>query len=167
MWSRAGDKVLATDPESGETAAKPVLDTITGKGDKNLVQITIDADDQRPLWTTTQKTGKSGALLQTTKAANSSGVIIATANHPLLGRRQPKHLDRRHRPEAGYVAPHQRRHLRPDHRHQTLVRPPPTRPQPHRRRPPHVLCAGGGHAGTRSQQQPQLRSRGSSWQQAG
>ncbi|MET9622766.1 polymorphic toxin-type HINT domain-containing protein [Streptomyces sp. NPDC006464] len=39
-----GDKVLATDPETGETAEKAVTNVITGSGAKNLVEITIDTD---------------------------------------------------------------------------------------------------------------------------
>lgn len=39
-----GDKVLATDPETGETVEKSVTDTIIGTGEKNLVSISIDTD---------------------------------------------------------------------------------------------------------------------------
>ncbi|MDG4762729.1 polymorphic toxin-type HINT domain-containing protein [Solwaraspora sp. WMMD406] len=54
-----GDTVLATDPETGETAPKQVTDTITGNGEKNLVAITIQdneptativATDKHPFW---------------------------------------------------------------------------------------------------------------------
>ncbi|MFD7323978.1 polymorphic toxin-type HINT domain-containing protein [Streptomyces sp. NPDC059875] len=41
---KVGDKVLATDPETGETVEKAVTDTIIGTGEKNLVSITIDTD---------------------------------------------------------------------------------------------------------------------------
>ncbi len=41
---RVGDVVLATDPETGRTAAKTVVATITGHGTKQLVEITIDID---------------------------------------------------------------------------------------------------------------------------
>ncbi|MCB5179390.1 polymorphic toxin-type HINT domain-containing protein [Streptomyces antimicrobicus] len=41
---KTGDKVLATDPESGETAVKEVAATIVGQGEKNLVEVTIDLD---------------------------------------------------------------------------------------------------------------------------
>ncbi|MGW7483467.1 DNRLRE domain-containing protein [Nonomuraea muscovyensis] len=58
-----GDEVLATDPETGETVAKPVLALIGGDGDKNLVQISI-ADETE---------GKSGGV---------DGVIVATDKHP-------------------------------------------------------------------------------------
>jgi hypothetical protein len=40
-----GDRVLATDPETGHTSAETVTATITGSGDKTLVDITVQADD--------------------------------------------------------------------------------------------------------------------------
>ncbi|MEV7544066.1 polymorphic toxin-type HINT domain-containing protein [Streptomyces sp. NPDC089915] len=42
---RPGDKVLATDPETGETLTKDITATIQGEGTKNLVEITVDTDD--------------------------------------------------------------------------------------------------------------------------
>ncbi|WP_240805699.1 ricin-type beta-trefoil lectin domain protein [Streptomyces sp. A1547] len=54
-----GDKVLATDPETGETVTKDVTATILGDGSKNLVEITvatngdtdvITATDKHPFW---------------------------------------------------------------------------------------------------------------------
>ncbi|MFV2022930.1 polymorphic toxin-type HINT domain-containing protein [Micromonospora sp. LOL_023] len=55
-----GDAVLATQPETGETAAKRVEATIIGDGDKSLVDVTIATDtnnhavvtatDQHPFW---------------------------------------------------------------------------------------------------------------------
>ncbi|MFW6695889.1 polymorphic toxin-type HINT domain-containing protein, partial [Streptomyces sp. MAR4 CNX-425] len=44
---RIGDEIVATDPETGETSVETVTDTITGKGSKNLVKITIDIDGDR------------------------------------------------------------------------------------------------------------------------
>ncbi|WP_169582870.1 polymorphic toxin-type HINT domain-containing protein [Microbacterium thalassium] len=55
---RLGDKVLATDPTTGETSAQPVLATITGTGPKDLVTLTVTTD--------TGDTGK----------------VTATAGHP-------------------------------------------------------------------------------------
>ncbi|WP_143118454.1 RHS repeat-associated core domain-containing protein [Actinomadura madurae] len=70
---KVGDKVLATDPETGETRAQPVLGTITSKGDKNLVQITVDGD--APSFT--------GSTSNTAKPRDSKGgVVIATDHHP-------------------------------------------------------------------------------------
>lgn len=40
----AGDTVLATDPETGQSAPKTVVATIVGNGDRNLVQVTVDTD---------------------------------------------------------------------------------------------------------------------------
>ncbi|HWL35073.1 MAG TPA: polymorphic toxin-type HINT domain-containing protein [Frankiaceae bacterium] len=50
-----GDEVVATDPQTGETAAKPVIRLITGDGVKHLVDVEIDgevvtATDGHPFW---------------------------------------------------------------------------------------------------------------------
>lgn len=58
---KVGDKVLATDPQTGKTESKSVIALITSRGDKNLVQITVDTD------------GTQG---------NATGVVIATDRHP-------------------------------------------------------------------------------------
>ncbi|WP_455432609.1 golvesin C-terminal-like domain-containing protein [Streptosporangium canum] len=58
---KVGDEVLATDPETGTTEAKPVTALIIGEGDKNLVQITVDTD------------GKKG---------DKTGLVTATDKHP-------------------------------------------------------------------------------------
>ncbi|BCJ52199.1 hypothetical protein Asp14428_36740 [Actinoplanes sp. NBRC 14428] len=53
---QVGDEVLATDPETGETAAKPVEATILGTGLKDLVEITVGPGDRitatagHPFW---------------------------------------------------------------------------------------------------------------------
>ncbi|NRQ38596.1 DUF5615 family PIN-like protein [Nonomuraea sp. NN258] len=52
-----GDQVLATDPETGERSAQPVLALITGEGVKNLVRVSVRTHD-------------------------GPGVVIATAEHP-------------------------------------------------------------------------------------
>ncbi|MEU1182323.1 polymorphic toxin-type HINT domain-containing protein [Streptomyces sp. NPDC005820] len=44
---KAGDKVLATDPETGETRAQTVTAEILGKGVKHLVKVTIDTDGKK------------------------------------------------------------------------------------------------------------------------
>jgi hypothetical protein len=44
---KVGDKVLATDPETGETRAETVTAEILGKGVKNLVKVTIDTDGKK------------------------------------------------------------------------------------------------------------------------
>jgi hypothetical protein len=58
---QVGDEVLATDPTTGETAAREVTDLIAGTGDKELVKITIDVD---------------GA------AGDQTDVLTSTAGHP-------------------------------------------------------------------------------------
>ncbi|MFV2013760.1 Hint domain-containing protein, partial [Micromonospora sp. LOL_027] len=55
-----GDYVLATDPETGETAAKPVEAVIASGGEKELVELTVVAEpddlavitatDNHPFW---------------------------------------------------------------------------------------------------------------------
>ncbi|WP_320065032.1 polymorphic toxin-type HINT domain-containing protein [Micromonospora sp. RTGN7] len=42
-----GDVVRATDPEAGESAGKTVVATLTSKGRKDLVEITVDTDGDR------------------------------------------------------------------------------------------------------------------------
>jgi RHS repeat-associated protein len=56
-----GDQVTATDPESGKTQARAVTATITGKGAKRLVDVTVDTD------------GPAGAATST---------LVATDGHP-------------------------------------------------------------------------------------
>ncbi|WP_338898129.1 RHS repeat-associated core domain-containing protein [Streptomyces sp. TG1A-60] len=64
-----GDKVQATDPETGETAVETVTAEITGEGVKHLVKVTIDTDTD----TDTDTDGDQG---QTTAD------ITATDGHP-------------------------------------------------------------------------------------
>ncbi|MGC7101379.1 polymorphic toxin-type HINT domain-containing protein [Amycolatopsis lurida] len=58
---RLGDRVLATDPVTGLTQARPVIALIPGQGLKELVRITVDTD------------GDQG---------NATGVVTATDEHP-------------------------------------------------------------------------------------
>ncbi|MBG0855073.1 ricin-type beta-trefoil lectin domain protein [Streptomyces spinoverrucosus] len=44
---KVGDKVLATDPETGETRVETVTAEILGKGVKHLVKVTIDTDGKK------------------------------------------------------------------------------------------------------------------------
>ncbi|WP_169514629.1 Hint domain-containing protein [Actinokineospora enzanensis] len=54
-----GDRVLATDPQSGEMRPQAVVAVITGEGNKRLVDITIDsgatltATEGHPFWSAT------------------------------------------------------------------------------------------------------------------
>ncbi|MEU9702615.1 DNRLRE domain-containing protein [Streptomyces sp. NPDC047981] len=58
---KAGDYVLASDPETGALQARKVTETITGEGPKDLVTLTVDPD------------GREGKA--------KPGKITATANH--------------------------------------------------------------------------------------
>ncbi|WP_344748995.1 polymorphic toxin-type HINT domain-containing protein [Streptosporangium vulgare] len=75
---KVGDKVIATDPKTGITTAKPVIALITSQGAKNLVQITVDTDgdkgtatgvviatDQHPFWVSNQRNWVKATKLQT------------------------------------------------------------------------------------------------------
>ncbi|MDF5757493.1 polymorphic toxin-type HINT domain-containing protein [Spongiactinospora sp. TRM90649] len=61
-----GEKVVATDPETGKTAAKPVVRQILGEGAKDLVRVTVDggkgkapqklvATDGHPFWVQSER----------------------------------------------------------------------------------------------------------------
>ncbi|GAB3545010.1 polymorphic toxin-type HINT domain-containing protein [Actinopolyspora lacussalsi] len=67
-----GDRVMATDPVTGETEPKRVVATITGQGEKDLVEVTVDTD------------GNSG---------DETGVVIATDEHPFWGDDQGRWVD--------------------------------------------------------------------------
>lgn len=56
-----GDEVLATDSATGETTPRTVVATITTKGQKDLVKLTVDTDGQ---------------------AGDRTGTVVATAAHP-------------------------------------------------------------------------------------
>ncbi|MEU6934750.1 ricin-type beta-trefoil lectin domain protein [Streptomyces sp. NPDC046374] len=59
---RNGDKVLATDPKTGETRVETVTAEIKGQGLKHLVKVTIDTDG---------------------RAGSKTATITATAGHPV------------------------------------------------------------------------------------
>ncbi|MFF4990180.1 polymorphic toxin-type HINT domain-containing protein [Streptosporangium saharense] len=74
---KVGDQVVATDPVSGVTEARPVVTLITGDGVKNLVEITVDIDgdrgkatdlitatDEHPFWVPSLRTWMSAGDLQ-------------------------------------------------------------------------------------------------------
>ena len=74
---KVGDKVAAADPESGESGAREVTETIVGDGIKYLVEIKVDdagkivATDRHPFWLPDQKSWvdakdlRVGSTLQT------------------------------------------------------------------------------------------------------
>ncbi|MFB7429628.1 polymorphic toxin-type HINT domain-containing protein [Streptomyces hydrogenans] len=97
----AGDEVLATDPESGETAAKTVTAKITTDEDKQYVEIEVAADsavngysiitatDHHPFWSESERQWidagdlKAGMTLRTNSgnAAEVVGVRAYSARH--------------------------------------------------------------------------------------
>ncbi|MBB5081806.1 polymorphic toxin-type HINT domain-containing protein [Nonomuraea endophytica] len=96
---KPGDKVLATDPETGRTAAKEILATIVGDGTKNLVTITVDtgkaagdiiATDGHPFWIESEKAWRDakdlrpGQLLRT--AAGTYVQVTAVKSHTTQAR---------------------------------------------------------------------------------
>ncbi|WP_017588727.1 RHS repeat-associated core domain-containing protein [Nocardiopsis ganjiahuensis] len=76
-----GEKVLATDPETGEQSARTVLATIIGSGAKSLVQITIDPTSERDVpegdgaGSGEESEGVPGPVV-------AGDVIMATDGHP-------------------------------------------------------------------------------------
>lgn len=56
-----GDRVLATDENTGKTVARPVVALIVGEGQKQLVDVTVDTDGDR---------------------GDQTGTVIATDGHP-------------------------------------------------------------------------------------
>ncbi|WP_150244127.1 RHS repeat-associated core domain-containing protein [Nocardiopsis quinghaiensis] len=80
-----GEKVLATDPETGEQTARTVLATIIGSGSKHLVEITVDPTTEREAIG-----GDAGSEAEDEQAEQAGvpgpiaagDVIIATDEHP-------------------------------------------------------------------------------------
>ena len=75
-----GEKVLATDPETGEQTARTVLATINGEGTKTLVQITVDPTTER------EAAGEDSAAEDERSGipgpVAAGDVVIATDGHP-------------------------------------------------------------------------------------
>ncbi|WP_197288473.1 RHS repeat-associated core domain-containing protein [Nocardia sp. NRRL S-836] len=84
-----GDRVLATDPKTGTSRGQDVVRTIVGDGSKNLVEITVDGQDEKivatdghPFWLPELKKWVradkivAGALLQTSAGAQVQVVQV-------------------------------------------------------------------------------------------
>jgi hypothetical protein len=84
---RVGDRVVATDPTTGQTAVREVTDRIVGSGQKNLVDITVDTDgaagsqtadltatDGHPFWVESESRWVQARDLKT-------GYRLETADH--------------------------------------------------------------------------------------
>jgi Pretoxin HINT domain len=82
-----GEMVLATDPTTGETGPHPVTATVAGSGDKQLVDITVDA-------------------------GGGTGTITATANHPFWVADLAQWVDAGQL-QSGQMVAHQLRHMGP------------------------------------------------------
>lgn len=72
---KIGDKVLAADPVTGKSGARPVVATIIGNGPKHLVGITIDIDGP---------------------AGTKTGTVTATEGHPFWSPNQHRWVDAGH-----------------------------------------------------------------------
>ncbi|WP_277394676.1 polymorphic toxin-type HINT domain-containing protein, partial [Streptomyces albidoflavus] len=85
---RTGDKVLATDPKTGETKPQPVAATIIGKGDKTLVTVTIRSATERAPTTLTTPPPDGSVPVDATQFApddedgDTTSTIVATDGHP-------------------------------------------------------------------------------------
>ncbi|WP_242889822.1 RHS repeat-associated core domain-containing protein [Actinomadura litoris] len=78
---KVGDKVMATDPDTGKSEPEAVLDTITGNGVKNLVYITVSANAPISFRATGEQATQNSSPLLKSKASKN-GAVIATDNHP-------------------------------------------------------------------------------------
>ncbi|WAX80208.1 polymorphic toxin-type HINT domain-containing protein [Streptomyces sp. KMM 9044] len=78
---KLGDKVLATDPKTGETTTQPVVSTVLGDGAKNLVRVTIRTRDAAPGDTAaaTSADGQGGGEIP---VDTGTGTVVATGGHP-------------------------------------------------------------------------------------
>ncbi|MEU2944289.1 RHS repeat-associated core domain-containing protein [Nocardiopsis alba] len=76
-----GEKVLATDPETGEQSARTVLATIVGSGGKALVQITIDPTTERDA-PAGDEAGSDEESAGVPGPVAAGDVIVATDGHP-------------------------------------------------------------------------------------
>ncbi|TDD88923.1 hypothetical protein E1293_05885 [Actinomadura darangshiensis] len=78
---KVGDKVVATDPATGETSAEPVSQTISTKGEKNLVQIAIDTGASA-LAPPSETKHPAASLKLDRPGKSKSGMVTATDTHP-------------------------------------------------------------------------------------
>jgi RHS repeat-associated protein len=81
---KVGDKVLASDPETGQARAEPVVQVIRHSGDHNMVLISLadgsalDSTDGHPIWDATTEQFTDAAHLQVgDKIETSTGELLA------------------------------------------------------------------------------------------
>ncbi|TDD60609.1 hypothetical protein E1293_45590, partial [Actinomadura darangshiensis] len=78
---KTGDKVVTTDSATGKTSTESVSQTISTKGDKKLVQITIDPHAYTLAWPSGKRSQPASTLLHR-PADSKGGTVVATATHP-------------------------------------------------------------------------------------
>lgn len=124
----SGDKVMATDPQTGETRPEAITATITTPEDKDFTDLTLTND------------------------ANPRGPpakITSTHHHPYWSETRHQWIDSRRTP--GWRTPPPARRNLPHGRSSPQLPVRRHHPQPDRQPTPHVLCAGRVHAGPRAQ----------------
>ena len=77
-----GQKVLATDPETGEQSARTVAATIDGEGAQTLVQITVDGTTERDAPEEGKPAGPESAS-QVPGPVTVGDALVATDGHPV------------------------------------------------------------------------------------
>ncbi|WP_236743381.1 MULTISPECIES: RHS repeat-associated core domain-containing protein [Nocardiopsis] len=80
-----GEKVLATDPETGEQTSRTVLATIIGSGSKHLVEITVDPTTEREAaggGTDSEAENEQAEQVGIPGPVAAGDVIVATDEHP-------------------------------------------------------------------------------------
>jgi hypothetical protein len=99
-----GDKVVATDPTTGRTEARPVAEVIVGHGQKQLVEITVEGDggaegrgggaEGRGGGAEGSAEGRGGGAASTVTASTvTAGSITATEGHPFWVADQHRWVD--------------------------------------------------------------------------
>ncbi|MFJ6431341.1 polymorphic toxin-type HINT domain-containing protein [Streptomyces sp. NPDC091416] len=98
---RAGDRVLATDPAGGRSAARTVTDTITTEGDKHFTRLTVEqngrtatltATDTHPFWLANEgRWADAGRIAAGDALRLSDGGTLAVTSVSRYTRRQRTH----------------------------------------------------------------------------
>ncbi|MFG2716574.1 ricin-type beta-trefoil lectin domain protein [Streptomyces goshikiensis] len=92
-----GDKVRATDPETGETTTEPVVATIASNSDKHYTELTLAGDDasivttdHHPFWSESEESWlTAGSLKPGMTLRRDSGSTTAVVATRAFGDRQP------------------------------------------------------------------------------
>ncbi|MFE7787279.1 polymorphic toxin-type HINT domain-containing protein, partial [Streptomyces nigrescens] len=98
---KTGDKVIATDPESGETTTRPVVATIVTKDDKHFTDLTVKTPsgdssiittDTHPFWSADKKKWiNAGDLRPGTQLRTPQGATVKIAAVRHFGKQQQTH----------------------------------------------------------------------------